>query len=44
MGRLLKYLLYLAIVGALVLAVYALVSDLPAPSRETVIPVTPQGD
>ncbi len=33
MGRLVKYLLYLAILGALAFAGYALVADLPAPVR-----------
>lgn len=41
MGRLIKYLFYLAIVAAAGIAGYALVSDLPPPAREVIIDVTP---
>lgn len=41
MGRLLKYLFYLLLLGALGLAVYALIAPLPAPTERRVVPVTP---
>lgn len=37
MGRLFKYLLYLAVLAAGALAVYAAVADLPAPTRQVEI-------
>lgn len=39
MGRLLRYLFYLIVLCALVVAGYALVFDLPAPITEVVKPV-----
>lgn len=39
MAVLLRYLVYLAILGALVVAGYALFFDLPAPQTEIVTPV-----
>ncbi|WP_284154935.1 hypothetical protein [Algicella marina] len=41
MGRLIKYLFYLALVAAVGIAGYALVSDLPPPENEVIIDVTP---
>lgn len=41
-GRLLRFLLFLAFVGFLGLVGYALISDLPAPTREVVRPLSPQ--
>ena len=39
MGRLLKYLVYLLVICVIILAVYALVFDLPAPQTDVVVPV-----
>lgn len=39
MGRLIKYLFYLAILLIVVIAAYALFFDLPAPQSEVVVPV-----
>lgn len=36
MGRLIKYLLYLVVIGAICLAAYALVFELPAPQSEVI--------
>jgi len=41
--RLIKYLVILALVGAVGVAAYALLFDLPAEQQEVVIPVTPLG-
>jgi len=41
--RLIKYLLILAILLAVVIAGYAVLFDLPPPSQEVVISVTPNG-
>ncbi|MEM9428169.1 MAG: hypothetical protein AAGA32_01570 [Pseudomonadota bacterium] len=41
MGRLIKYLFYLAVIAALATAVHALFFDLPPPTHEIVIPVSP---
>jgi len=41
--RLTKYLLILAVLGAAVVAGYAMLFDLPPPSREVIISVTPNG-
>lgn len=40
MGRMIKYLFYLILIGAAGLAVYALLAPLPAPQEDRVIPVT----
>ena len=40
MGRLLRYLVYLVVLCALVVAGYALFFDLPAPTAEVVKPVS----
>jgi len=42
-GRLIKYLVILAVLGAIGVAAYALFFDLPPPSREITISVTPNG-
>lgn len=42
MGRLIKYLFYLVVLGAIGVAGFALVSDLPAPTETKVVPVTPR--
>ncbi len=42
-GRLIKYLLILALLGVIGIAVYAMFFDLPPPSNEITIPVTPNG-
>ncbi|MHA3913529.1 hypothetical protein [Halovulum sp. GXIMD14793] len=39
MGRVLKYLFYLAVLAALAVVGYALVFDLPAPQEEVSIPI-----
>lgn len=39
LGRLLKYLFWLALIGAAALAGFALVSDLPAPIEERTVPL-----
>jgi len=41
--RLIKYLIILAIMGAALVAGYAMFFDLPAEQTETIIPVTPLG-
>tara|TARA_R110002049_G_scaffold77983_8_gene199093 strand:+ start:270 stop:407 length:138 start_codon:yes stop_codon:yes gene_type:complete len=40
-GRLIKYIFVLAVIGAAVTAGYALLFDLPPPSREITVPVQP---
>ncbi|MBL4807245.1 MAG: hypothetical protein JKY31_08140 [Rhodobacteraceae bacterium] len=42
-GRLIKYLFILALLAAVAVAIYALFFDLPPPSREIIISVTPNG-
>lgn len=42
-GRLVKLLVYLALIGVIIVAGYALFFELPPPSTEIVIPVTPNG-
>lgn len=42
-GKLIKFLFVLALLGAAVVAGYALLFDLPAPKTEITIPVTPIG-
>lgn len=37
MGRALKYLFYLVVLGGLGLVVYAVIADLPPPTREVVV-------
>ena len=39
MGRLLKFVLVVAAAAALVVLGYAIFSDLPAPTREVVVPI-----
>jgi len=39
LGRLIKYLFWLALLGAVALSGYALVSDLPAPLEEVTVPL-----
>lgn len=39
LGRLLKYLFWLALIGAAALAGFALISDLPAPVEERTVPL-----
>lgn len=41
MGRLLKLLLFLVVLAAVILVGYAVFFDLPAPTRDIVIPVEP---
>ncbi len=41
MGRVLKYLFYLVVLAGLAVVGFAIFSELPAPSSETVIDVTP---
>ena len=41
MWRVLKYLFYLAVLVAIGIAGYAIFSELPAPTQEVVVPVTP---
>ncbi|MEM7613617.1 MAG: hypothetical protein AAF245_01150 [Pseudomonadota bacterium] len=41
MGRVLKYLVYLLLLGVVALVGYTLVADLPAPTERVVVPVTP---
>lgn len=43
MGRVIKYLFYLVVLAAIGVAGYAVFSDLPAPTEEIVVPVTPGG-
>lgn len=40
-GKLIKYLIYLAVLGAIGIAAYAFIFELPAPSHEVVVPVQP---
>ena len=40
MGRLFRYVLYLVVLCALVVAGYALIGDLPAPPGEVVKPIS----
>ncbi len=42
-GKLIKFLIVVALLGAAVVAGYALLFDLPAEKTEIVIPVTPLG-
>ncbi len=44
MGRLLKYLFYLLVLGFIGLVGFAIFSDLPAPQTDVTIDVTPSGD
>ena len=44
MGRVLKYLVYLILLGGIGISAYAVLFDLPAPQRQVVIPVTPAQD
>lgn len=39
MGRLFKYLFYLAVLAAIAVGAFALFSDLPAPQSEVTVPV-----
>lgn len=41
MGRLIKYIFYLIVLGGIGLTGFTLFSDLPAPTTEVVIPVEP---
>jgi len=41
LGRLIKYVFVLVLLGAALTAGYALFFDLPAPSREIIVPVQP---
>lgn len=43
MGRLLRYLLYLIILGALALLGYSYVGDMSPPKSEVTVPVTTDG-
>lgn len=42
-GKLIKYLIFLGIIGAIAIAGYALFFELPPPSEEIIISVTPNG-
>ncbi|MFS4437598.1 hypothetical protein ACMA5I_05230 [Paracoccaceae bacterium GXU_MW_L88] len=42
MGRVLKYLFYLVILGLIGLALYAVFAELPAPQTEISVPVEPE--
>lgn len=42
MGRIFKYLIYLVILGCLGVVGFAVFSELPAPTEQVVVPVTPQ--
>ena len=44
MGRVLKYLFYLVVLAAIGVVGFAIFSELPAPTREVEIEVTPEGD
>ncbi len=45
MGRLLKYLFWAMLAGLVALVVYALVSELPAPTEEVIRPLPlPEGE
>ena len=41
MGRALKYIFYIAVLGALGLAAYAMLADLPPPTRDVVVDIKP---
>lgn len=41
MGRLIKYLFYLALLCAIIIAGYALFFELPPPTEEVEVPVSP---
>ena len=43
-GTLIKYLALLAVLGGLALVVYALLSELPAPTREVTVPLPLPGE
>ncbi|MEL6997765.1 MAG: hypothetical protein ACFB03_11740 [Paracoccaceae bacterium] len=43
MGRALKYLFRIAVLGALALAAYAMLADLPPPTRDVVVELPAPG-
>lgn len=43
MGRALKYIFRIAVLGALGLAAYAMLADLPPPTRDVVVDIKPPG-
>lgn len=43
MGRALKYIFRIAVLGALALAAYAMLADLPPPTRDIVVDIKPPG-
>ena len=41
MGRALKYIFYIAVLGTLGLAAYAMLADLPPPTKDIVVDIKP---